>query len=298
MQGFKKRLWLINRSKKLLIRRTEKKRKCKNLRRHNGGKDVITHDANFFSLKIAEQKSRVNFIAPKSFSIESNGEETLEFFSNLISFVENKYENTEEKTLYIDSSQVVDVTESTLMYLFAIVSDAKAANFDIGGNHPKKEKIRRLYKQCGFDRIMSKKSFTQQYFDDNEVFIVRGEKIPTKTVANICKFIRKETGIETRSLYEALIELMGNTTQHAYYEDDKLEKKWQIFIKNSLSKVRLIFLDTGRGIPSTVRKNWNEKLRSIFPPVLDVKESKILQSAFEGNFRTRTESPKIGRAHV
>ena len=50
--------------------------------------------------------------------------------------------------------------------------------------------------------------------------------------------------------------------------------------------MRCIFVDTGFGIAKTARKNFGEKFRAFFGMKVD--DSKIIESVFNGDFRTAT----------
>ena len=184
------------------------------------------------------------------------------------------------------------------MYLFAIISDVKCTNYDISGNHPANKEIRQIYKICGFDKLLNNEEFSYNRDKANTLLLIRGNKVKSKIAKEICKFLTEKIGINTVKFYGAFVELMTNTVQHAYYdcEERQLEGKWQVFVRYLDNKVKFVFLDTGKGIPSTVRKNKSEKLLEIFTPFIkSIDEGDILKSAFEGKFRTRTEEENRGK---
>lgn len=289
-----KKAWFDSRSYKVGIKRAIRRKKLHNMKAVDSFYKRSSHvilDNNIIS-DIDEQ--RIEFKVPDFFSIETNGKETLIFFSKIFEYITTSIEKNKE--IFINSSNVQHVSESTLMYLFAIISDIKSRDFVIAGNHPVKVEIRAKYKKCGFDKVIRTKSvLTKMIFDDGQQMLIRGNRIQTKIAAEVCNFVTKYAHIDVKDLYSALVELMGNTVQHAYNEDYYLEKKWQIFVKNELEGVKLIFLDTGKGIPGTVKKNKIERLLQVFSAVINLEECKILESAFKGEFRTQTGALNRGK---
>ena len=288
-----RRVWNKRRSEKLLKKRTIRLEKIKNRRNRNDGLlDIVTIEKRPSYPKKGKNAKR--FIVPKEFSIERNIKETLRFFSKIINFigVSNPY-----RGVYFDSSKVKYVTESTLMYLFAIISDVRCADYIIRGNHPRNESIKRVYQNCGFDKLLNKDEFSYTVLDNGNALLIRGKTVSSNVGRNVSDFLQSATGISDTNrgiFYAALIEMMSNTSQHAYLKDDKLEKKWQIFMQKKNGVVNFVFLDTGQGIPATVSRTYKEKAKVLYEPE-DIKDSDLLKSAFEGEDRSRTEQKNRGR---
>jgi hypothetical protein len=92
-----------------------------------------------------------------------------------------------------------------------------------------------------------------------------------------------------------IIELMTNTKQHAYNDTKRkfTTTDWYVFARHDIesNSVRFIFLDTGEGIPSTVKKTFRETL-----PIIGKSETSYIQSALEGELlRTRTGKTYRGK---
>lgn len=295
-----RRAWDKHRAEKILMKRTIRLQRNKHIKSNGEGVNCsgvsLLDRLRLQKVQASEELPRKEFLAPNNFSIENNREETLLFFSSIIDYIEKHQDNRDNVVIYIDSSKVISVTESTLMYLFAIISDVKCAEFTIAGNHPENNDMRKLYKNCGFDKILYKESFSYSVYDNGNIILCRGDGAPTDVARDICLFIRNKLRISTYAFYGALIELMTNTVQHAFDEDYRLEKKWQLFARFRDGEVRFVFLDTGKGIPSTVRKTKTEQLKELLKPAFRmIGEGDILQSAFDGNFRTSTEEPNRGK---
>lgn len=297
LKEFKRKRWLDKRNRKLLIRRTIRKRKRK-LRRAgiiNSSSYDWALQERLNAIKQPYHKRIKKFIVPRFFSIEIDRNSTLSFFNGIFDFLRENADAFDKDDMFIDSSMVELVSDTALMYLFAIISDARSAKFIIGGNHPKNKNALKLYKQYGFDKVIDYHIFTKPYVDkDLDLIIARGDSVSAKTVAMICSFVNEKLSIPISDLYASLIEMMGNTKEHAYAVDEKLDKKWQLVVKNTISGINLFFLDTGRGIPGTVKKTKSEIIRKLIPIGYNLKDSHLLKSAFDGKFRTRTNLPYRG----
>ena len=135
--------------------------------------------------------------------------------------------------------------------------------------------------------------FDHPYRQKN-IFVARSYNVPTAIASEACRFIVEESDLDTKDLYPAFIEMMTNATQHAYDEETKLDKKWQIFIQKNFDGIRVIFLDTGKGIPGTVKKTKMERMKEVFSILMNVDEKMILKSAFDGEFRSSTGEKNRG----
>lgn len=56
-------------------------------------------------------------------------------------------------------------------------------------------------------------------------------------------------------------------------------------------------MDTGLGIPKTIRKNWAEKMTELLKklPLMKSKDSTLLRSVLNGDFRTQTKEKYRGK---
>lgn len=86
---------------------------------------------------------------------------------------------------------------------------------------------------------------------------------------------------------------MSNTHKHAYPEESEvLHTRWYCFAEYDKEEtVSFSFMDTGAGIPATVKKNFTEKI-----DILGIKgEHKYVVSALDGEFRTATHEGHRGK---
>lgn len=284
-----RKIWNSRRLAKLLKYRTNRRIKIKKMKKNGIYFSTVSNNFSIFPQR-RSWNEREKFIVPRNFSLEDNRNETLKFFGDVFDYIEKKQSKRE---IFFDSTFVDNVTESTLMYFFAIISDVKCANYDIGGNHSRNFWVKKIYKNCGFDKLLKNNEFSFNILNEGNILLIRGNKVKTDVAKKVCDFLTDKIDINTREFYGAFIELMTNTVQHAYLNEDKLEKKWQVFVEYKNSSVKFIFLDTGKGIPATVKRTKYEKLKMLIPRIMN--ESDILKSAFDGEFRTRTEKDYRGK---
>lgn len=286
-------MWLRRRNEKNLVRRTKKKATQKSARtreiRHN---TAIKAAPNY---NVAEK--RIEFEAPCNFSFIDNPTATIQFFNEIISFITNKLNYG--KKLYIDISCINNLTIDALMYLLAIVNNMNSKirnNFSISGNVPKDPSIRKLFNESGFFSFVNYTGPEPITQNADTVQIVSGHKSDNSLAKHICDFVMAKSGLDKKAcrfIYVMMIEMMANVYKHAYIDYDVLYPRWYCFAKylKEENTVAFTFMDTGEGIPSTVRKNFAEKL-----DVLKLKgEHKYVVSALNGDFRTATMEEYRGK---
>jgi len=230
---------------------------------------------------------------PENFSIFSNPEETLSFFSSIetrIGFGD---------PIYFDMKNIENLSIDTIMYFLALIKRMKSSRVAYGfkGSVPSNRNCRDLLESSGFFKYVdSGRMMKDLSYESDVVRISNGQYADPSTAKNICDFTmsklnRKRENI--RSLYDMIIELMSNTKQHAYNRKYTIQD-WYIFVSFISEKkaVRLIFLDTGEGIPTTVKRTGFDYIKAIVSNVslmsIKTKDSVYIQSALKGELRSRT----------
>ncbi|MGL5150948.1 MAG: hypothetical protein ACRC7N_10310 [Clostridium sp.] len=279
----KRKKWLINKNKKKKRRVSKKKYiiKCLKIKRYK-------HN-NKNSNKI---NNKHEFEAPSNLSITENTEETLEFFNSIISEIKRKQY---EKNFYFDFSEVTNISIDALMYILAILRNIKSNEryrYKFYGNQPRDLVCQKKFEESGFNSYV-KSTSTDFINKSDEMQIMSGNFVDTAVAAKICNFVNDICGTKTtftKNLYNTIIELMTNTVQHAYKDEEVLfVNQYYIFVENMDDKLKFIFLDTGEGIPSTINKNWWE---GKFTGKTD---SVLIESALRGQNRTETKEPHRGK---
>lgn len=280
----KKRKWNLNRIKK--INKFRSKRRL--IYAHKGKKLHNNGNQKYKRKKLEEEI----FELPNIFSIVENYEDTVKFLNSIIRFRKNK----SRTRIYLDSQDVEYVGVEALMYLLAIVRDAFSrpnTRHEVRGNLPKNEEAQKVFVESGFLLYVKNNIDIKPNVDNIKI----SEGSVTKRIEpivgkNLCDFVKLKAKVDnTKALYEIIIELMTNALQHAYDEENHRHGKWYLFAEERGSTIECVFLDTGMGIPYTINKNWAERIK-----ILNLnKDSKYIESALKGEFRTQTKEENRGK---
>lgn len=281
------RAWKIYQNKKNLIRRTKKKAAIR-----------VKRTAQI----VSRQRKRIcakPFRAPEIFSFIENPNGTTNFFEELTTFIMKKENFGQE--LFIDISQVKVLTIDALMYLLAVVNNLNRKfrpRYSFRGNFPQDPKIRTLIRNSGFNKFVRSNGIEPIARDVDNIQIVSGDKVSTQLARRICDFVLKKGNMQkptTAFLYNMMIELMANVYAHAYngVSSDILYSRWYCFAEYDAAHntVCFSFIDTGAGIPSTVRKHGLEHI-DFFNLTGD---GPYVLSALKGELRSKTKEPYRGK---
>ncbi|MBQ8299700.1 MAG: hypothetical protein IJX99_07630 [Clostridia bacterium] len=279
------RLWKKRRDQKILkskSKRRPKKKKSTNV--------LITPRENISAL--------IPFEAPRNFSFKNNDEETINFFNMVLNYVKlNIKKRKKKKGIFVDISNVENLTIDSLMYLIAVIKNLKNIyrnNYKFSGNFPSEKEVRELLLESGFLNYVKTNVEFELKPISNNIQIRSGTNVDTDVVKDILDFIIENVGIAKNRLgiiYDMLIELMSNTKNHAYNSENIFLNSWYIFLEIKDGKLKFSFLDIGDGIPNTVHKTLSEKLK-----IGEKKnDSYYILSALNGEFRTSTNIKNRGK---
>ena len=271
--------WLKRRNRKILKKRAKFKKTKKNKKK---------------KLQEVDYRHGDKFIAPQNFSIINNPEET-NFFLN--SIIKHRTKQKRNAVFNLDFSNVKDVTVDAIMHIIAIITDSRTTyyrtyNYTFEGSLPKDKIAQKVFKQSGFLDYVNYDGDEIKPQSD-KIRIIQGKKILPDIAKQVCIFIQERCRLDkkdTNPLYEVLIELMGNTNQHAYREDErrgKTQRQWYLFAEERDDSVSFVFLDTGVGIPQTVHKQLLERVR--------MSDADYIKSALNGDFRSETKQRDRGK---
>lgn len=281
------------RNEKELKRRTEKKKRIKAARTNEIKHNLEIKRSSTYN-KVTKQ---IEFKAPLVFSFIKNPLETVAFFEEIINFITNK--KNYGRNLFIDISNIKELTIDALMYLLAIVNNLNENfnnKYSFSGNFPKDPKIRERFHESGFYRFVKYRGKDPLIRNKDNVQIVSGENSDVDLAKRIASFVSSKAQVPQnycRFIYCLLVELMSNTHKHAYNNRNRvLYPRWYCYAEYDENEcISFTFMDTGEGIPSTVKKNFSEKL-----DILKIKEeNKYVISALEGEFRTSTKKAYRGK---
>ena len=264
------------RKKRWLDRRSRKIQKNRNKRRRlRGEKRKKISD---YSKKIYTAK------APKEFSFVNNTDETIGYFVDIIKQVKKK---KYKQVFQFDVSEVLEVTTDAIVYILAILYNLKhniVMQYEFKGNFPKAEKAKKIFLESGFINYVQTKKIIMPK-TNNKIQIITGKNTDSIVAKNMCDFVNERFGKDFRftiDLYKTLIELMSNTVHHAYDDNDLMVPCWYLYAIDQGESILFTFIDTGSGIPNTVKRKWMEKIPFF------ISDSELIFSAFLGEARTET----------
>lgn len=276
-----KKIWLDRRSRKLLKKKSKVKAKKAAVRKKR------SQDSRALPVKFIGDK--ITLESPTNFSIIENPEDTNRFFGNIYYII--KKNRKRDAVIFLDFSKVQSATVDALMYLVAVLEDIKSAyyktyNYNVEGDFPLQHDARSLFENSGFLAYVVHPSM-EIVPKSKKIQISHGSKIDPGLAKDVCQYVQNKCNLDkigTVPLYQVLIELMGNTNQHAYAAKTNVKerKRWYLYAEEEKDCVRFVFLDTGAGIAKTVYKKLAEKVRF-------VSDSEYLVSALKGDFRTQTK---------
>lgn len=265
--------WIKRRLKHL-----EKKRKKKNKKNSQMRQAMSTS----FPIENNGKNDIYIITAPSNFSIVDNLFEISDFFNKVIRFTNSKHQDV---TIKFDLSKIVNIGADAIIYLLAVMQDLQKlgyAHHKFIGNLPKDENARSFFIETGFLNYMgariSPNSLNQQCIQviDNNVY-------DQKSIQEVCDFVidkSQRNKKDTKFLYVLINEMMSNTCEHAYTKESMKLNKWYLFAQKDNDVFKFTFVDIGLGIPKTVRTRFLERTFK--------SESHIIESALNGEFRTKT----------
>lgn len=273
--------------KELKRRRKRKLSCCSNEKRHHHEKNLRRNLA----------KNRKNTLsADGQFSIRNNPDETIRFLNSIRKSFFN------DMPVYIDVSDIQSMTVDALLYLLALIDNMKYKNIplQVQGNLPRNNEAREIFYQSGFLNYVDAQTDTISSSSTEDcVQIYDGQDVDPSIAKKLCsfamnKFNKKRT--DFKILYNIIMEIIINTKQHAYSGETNLPK-WYVYARYSNDGIDFSILDTGYGIPSTVRKNFVDRLNQLIAkfPLVRTSESELIKSVMNGAFRTKTKEKYRGK---
>ena len=273
----KQKQWQLNKSRKELEKRTKRNKSIKKRnenRLSNSPNKSINHT-------IVKHNQTIKLTAPNVLSVFQNPIDTLKFFDTVREKVKAATVNNQ---LFFDLSNIQVVTIDSVMYLIAIIRNTKkikSLQITCSGNMPNDQKAKRVIESSGFYQFVSPLYNYNHYKINDSINITQGIDADPILAGSICDFVHYHSTLgrkETRPLYKMIIELMTNTKQHAYNKNNVMDRNWYIYVEDSHAYLSFVFLDTGAGIPNTIKmKNLVEMIKG----ALDIDDANFIASAFD-----------------
>ena len=278
----KQKMWHDAHSKKKLKLKTKYNKKRKNCRYQS-------------KYNLNRNHSPHILIAPRILNVIENCEETLKFFADAEETIKKCKLNDK---IYFNLKNIEIISVDAIMYLIAMICNyrrIRALRIVCEGNFPQNDKAKEVIEKSGFYRFVSTGKSYKNVKTDKTIQITSGKEADPQTASKVCDFIASSlpcTLIATKKLYAMIIELMTNTKQHAYNNTEKvMDDKWYFFAENiETGKVKFVFLDTGVGIPKTVKKKFWESISSAFRN----DDAKLIAAALSNEYN-RSETKKLYR---
>lgn len=272
----------LNRKRKKWLEERNKRKKTKRKVKKNRNRKKKSY----------KKDNLIKIRAPKDFSVINNSKETIEYFNKIINIMNSKRVNLR---IFLDMIYIENLTIDAIMYTIAIIKNYKYKNvfkYSFCGNTPREVNSRVLFNESGFFKYVNSSNSILSH-NSRKIQIRSGNKVEPSCVKYICDFINISCGtkkIFTQNIYNMIIELMTNTVQHAYNSENLLFfNSWYVFVESQDDCIKIVFLDTGEGIPKTVKKKLREKV-----PFLK-NDSKLIYSSLNGEQRTETNNSYRGK---
>ena len=282
--NMKQKQWLLAKSAKAI----------KRLQKKNRIRKPVSNQANSGTRTTTLKSAHKNkIVAPEKFGMMDNIDETLQFFGRVKETLKKLKVN---ESIYFDLSKVQVVSADAIMYLIATIRNTKRINalkIRCAGNAPSNPEARQKFLQSGFYDYVSSSVTTNNIYTDH-IKIKAGKEAEPVLAGEICDFVHSLTGlsiVDTKFLFPMIIELMTNTKQHAYNSVSSMDNNWYIYVEDRGDSLKFIFLDTGVGIPKTIRTKFGEKIISI----LSNSDAYFIASALRGEFRSETRLDYRGK---
>jgi len=223
--------------------------------------------------------------APENFSLINNTKEVMNFIHDAKVIIEKN------KPLFIEMKNIKYVTLDAIIYTIVFFENIrkKRIKYKVNGDFPDNFDCKKLITESGFLKYIYPNAEINKKTD---ILTIRdGYKVDNKIAKNVVTYVRKwlnEERINTKSIYNILIECMANTLNHAFGEGKGNAHKWYLMAYHLENEVHFVFLDNGLGISKTLNKKW------IFESLK--KDETLILSALKGEeFRSQTGEKKRGK---
>ena len=166
--------------------------------------------------------------APKvfSFAFPQHVHELVSYFTSL----EDRL--SEQLPTLVDMANVEEISPDAIMYLLALMDVySQQGKMYVRGHAPRNKQALTLLLESGFYKFVQ----SRVPFDDKQTDILSiqsGEKTDGPLVKRVVVFsnerLQKDYDKESQELYSVIMEIIGNTKQHAYGESLPYKPKWWI----------------------------------------------------------------------
>lgn len=194
--------------------------------------------------------------APENFSIIDNCDGVIRFLNNL------RKDYHYRRKVFVNMEQVTKVTNESLCLLVSNMMLFRDGRIDFDGNYPFDVRAHKVVTESGFLEKLYNKRGRNSVNNVNSTIYTHSAKMSNADIADAiilsCSKFLWQQECNCGGVYNAFIELMANTIEHADEIEGK-QKWWVTSTKDKENeKVTFSFVDYGRGIISTLT-NANQK---------------------------------------
>lgn len=284
-----RKLFLQRRARKLHLRhvkwkehrRNERRIRCEiNYRRNRSLRKQVIHE---YERNRFKNYSRRN--APENFSIIGNHEQVINFCNNL------RDDYRRRRKVFVNLERVNKVTNESLGLLVSNMMLFQQQKIDFNGNFPIDERSKAIVIKSGFLEQLYKGKRNSVNNVGSSIYTHAAATSNAEVVGAIiesCSRFLWQESYYYDGVYNAIVELMLNTFEHANEIEGK-QKWWLTVTKDEEnSKCTFSFLDYGRGIITTLQDAQHKHHSTIVDKILSKfgsftnRDAILLQEVLEG----------------
>ncbi len=221
--------------------------------------------------------------APDDFSIVDNSENVIGFINNLRKDYHNK------RKVFVNMESVKKVTNESLCLLLSNMMLFRDNRIDFNGNFPKDARACKVIMESGFLETLYNKRGRNSINKVNSPIYTHSAYKSNADIADAiilsCSKFLWQVECNCSGVYNAFIELMANTIEHAD-EIEGRQKWWVTATKDDENKkVTFSFVDYGRGIIKTLTHADQKRHKNIVQKLLAKwtgDEAMLLKEVMEG----------------
>lgn len=219
--------------------------------------------------------------APEIFSFLDNHDQIISYLNKLSEMARRNI------ATFIRLDNIEKISSGSIALMLSILDEFEMHDTEVAGSYPRDESIRELLEKSGFFKfVRGHVKNPDNLYSSDEIERKKDYTVDSELTAKLIhKAMETITGQseKNKNIQSILIEMMANTVNHAYPEEEK--SPWWISTNHDKKngKVSFSFIDKGFGIKNTLELRLADKVTNIFNSDLD-----MITSAFEGTFGSRT----------
>lgn len=221
--------------------------------------------------------------APEIFSIIDNYDGVIHFLNNL------RKDYHFKRKVFVNMEQVTKVTNESLCLLVSNMMLFRDGRIEFDGNYPFDLRAHKVVTESGFLEKLYNKRKRNSVNNVSSTIYTHSAKMSDADIADAiilsCSKFLWQQECNCSGVYNAFIELMANTIEHADEIEGK-QKWWVTSTKDDENeKVTFSFVDYGRGIISTLTNANQKRHKSTVERILAKwfgNEAMLLKEVMEG----------------